>query len=624
MAAAIRHRGPDGLGFHRDGDIQLASVRLAILDLEKGGQPAYNTDRSISVVYNGELYNYKDLAGELKLEGAKLDSRGDTIVLPYLYERHGPHFVQRLRGMFAFALWDARDKRLHLFRDRLGIKPLYYACNEDFLIFASEIKGILASGLITSRICRRGMEDLFSMSYPCPPRTMFEGIFELLPGRQMCVRAGDPHIQIERYWRAPFTPVGQHRRLNRRDVANEFRERLTTRVEDHLISDVKVGTYLSGGIDSSAVTALVRQKLAGELESFTICFPGQQLDEGDLAAKQAAEWGLKHHRVECGAEMAEMFSDMIYHTELPLQYPLALPFMKMSAAVREAGVKVIMTGEGADELLAGYDCFRLERLRRALDLPGLSIFKRKIYSRMFSFLGSPDGIADFFLDVQSRPNDQVSNEWGGVRPPWYDIWHALDYKREGLFSEAFQPTRSVSIPPDDFADLVRPDLGELHPLDAAIAIELETRLPSWTVLVDDRASMANGIETRVPFLDHDLVEWICQLPPEFKLRGLEEKSVLRDAVKGVLNREVAKRKKRSFYSPIKDWFFSERSPAFVREFLSESSLKAAGMFNPEMVRSHLQQLDRLPENSFLRHRLEWLLILVLGCQTLHDRFVRKL
>jgi asparagine synthase (glutamine-hydrolysing) len=243
---------------------------------------------------------------------------------------------------------------------------------------------------------------------------------------------------------------------------------------------------------------------------------------------------------------------------------------------------------------------------------------------MFSFLGSPDGIADFFLDVQSRPSELVRSDWGGARPPWYDIWHALDYKREQLFTESFQPTRSVSIPPDDFGNLVRPDLGDLHPLDAAISIEIETRMPAWTVLVDDRASMANGVETRVPFLDHDLVEWICQLPPEFKLRGLEEKSVLRDAMVGVLRKEVANRKKRSFYSPIKEWFFSKSSPKFVEHYLSEDSLRATGIFNPATVRSHLHELGRIPETSFLRHRLEWLLILVLGCQTLHDRFVKRL
>lgn len=622
MAAAIVHRGPDSFGEYRDGDVHLTAVRLSILDLERGDQPVLNEAKDVAAVYNGELYNFPALAAELRLLGYVLPSSGDTVVLPYLYGEHRTEMVHKLRGMYAFAIWDRSNRRLMLCRDRLGIKPLYIARTSDFLLFGSEIKAILASGLVDGEIDIDSLDDLFSISYPVPPRTMFRGIEELLPAHKIVISLPAGEMRCERYWRVPFVPYGRHARFGRRDAAAELLERLRQRVKDHMIADVMVGTYLSGGIDSSAITALIREVSPEAFESFTIAFPGESLDEGPSAAKLARRFGFGHHRVDCGPDTAELFPESIYHTELPLQYPLAMSFIRLATAVRERGIKVILTGEGADEQLAGYDCFRLERVRRVLDRPGLRGLKPLVYQRMFQWLGSPQGMADFFITVQSRPNQEIEQEFGGVRPPWYDVWHALDIDRRALLAVGGRTARRIEGAPSGFATLVREDIAELHPLDAALAVELETRLPSWTVLVDDRSAMARGVETRVPFLDHELVEWIAALPPAFKLRGLQEKSVLRDAMKGILPPTVRARKKRPFYSPIKEWFFSDRRPEFVDELLSVQALEETSMFVPSVVESLRARLRQTPDNSLLRHRLEWLLILVLGTQVLHDRFIK--
>jgi asparagine synthase (glutamine-hydrolysing) len=624
MSAAISHRGPDGFGDYRDEFVHIAAVRLSILDIAGGGQPAFNEDLNKVAVYNGELYNFKELSKGLEGRGHQLRSSGDTAVLPHLYEESGPEMVANLRGMFAFAIWDKSSRQVMLCRDRIGIKPFYYALTNNFLIFCSEIKGILSSGLISAEIDSDSLDDLFSISYPFPPRTMFKGIKELLPAHRMIIQAAaEKPVLTERYWRAPFVPQGSHKKISEKFLIDEFKERLRATVKDHMIADVKVGTYLSGGIDSSIVTSFAKDSSSTKLDAFTISFSGTSLDEGQIAQSQANQMGINHHLVPCGTELSELFLKSIYHTELPLQYPLASSFIKLSSAVRELGVKVILTGEGADELLAGYDCFRLERIRGWLQSPILRGVRKSVYRNMFSWLGGADGLAEFLNELHSKPHSSIKSAYGGVKPGWYDIWHMLEPERIDLLTKGNRSPRPVAVPPVGFLESLRPDIFELSELDAALAVELETRLPSWTVLIDDRASMANGIETRVPFLDHKFVEWVVGLPPKMKLRLLTDKYILRQAATGILPNEICKRPKRPFYSPIRELFFDKSCPEFVNELLSESSLAESGLFPFKVVDSLRSRLSQASGNSFEKHRLEWLLVLVLGTQGLWSQFAKN-
>jgi asparagine synthase (glutamine-hydrolysing) len=621
MAAALGHRGPDQRGEFRDDDVHLIATRLAIQDLEHGDQPASSQSGRSVAVYNGEIYNFRALARELEARGCELPSSGDTIVLPHLYEWLGERLTERLRGMYAFAIWDRAERKLLLCRDRLGIKPLYLARSADHLLFASEIKALFASRLVPASIDRDALDDLFSLSYPCPPRTMFRGIEELRPAHRLVVRAGSPPGTAQRYWRAPFAPRGEHLRISRRDAEAEFRARLREKVEDHLQADVPVATFLSGGLDSSLITALTAEVRGAPPETFSIGFTSEEHDERSHAELVARTLHAPHHVVECGPETAELYPEVVYHTELPLQYPLALPLMRLSALVRERGFPVVLTGEGADEQLAGYDCYRTERLRRALDHRGLRWLRPAVYRGVYQWLGSPEGIDEFFALAQRRPSREIEAAFGGVRPAWFDIWTALDLDRTPLLSPDGRRVRPIAEAPAGFEALVRPDVRELHPVDAALSLELETRLPAWILLIGDRASMARSVEARVPFLDHEIVEWLARLHPSFKLRGLTEKSVLRGAARGLLPESIRLRPKKPFYTPITEWFFAKDRPEYVDALLSEDALRAAGLFSPQVVSRLHRELETVPRSHMLRMRLEWILMLVLGSQILHHRFV---
>lgn len=621
MISAIAHRGPDDQRDYRDEFVHLAAARLSIQDVAHGQQPVATPDGEYVGLQNGEIYNFRELATELKSRGHRLSNQGDTVVLPHLYQDDGAEMVHRLRGMYAFAVWDRRQRRLLLCRDRLGIKPLFYTVTDDYLIFGSEIKAILASELVERAIDRDSLDDLFSMSYPCPPRTMFKDIVELRPAHRLVVEANAVPPEPERYWRMPFVARGEHQKLSYADACQEYRERLTESVQTHMVSDVPVGAYVSGGVDSSIVAALMKQVTGEPPEAFTIGFAGSVVDETSHAKTVTSHLGTKHHLLNCDENLAEHLPSMIYHTELPLQYPVALPMLRLSKFVREHGIHVVLTGEGADEQLGGYACFRLDRLRRRLSSPLLRWLRPMVYRRLFSWLGEVEGVAELFIDSQKRSTKILTEEFSGIRPPWYDIWTALDLDRDALLAKGGRRVRPIWEAPSEFSGLVRPDIADLHPLDAGMALEIESRLPSWVVLENDRAAMANGVESRVPLLDHRLMEWTASLPPQYKLRGLNEKAILKKVARDLLPSEICDRKKQPFYSPIGDWFFSDQAPAFVYEYLSESRVSAVGLFNPSTVSRLRQQLRNTPANHILKDRIEWVLLLVLSTQLLHTIFV---
>ena len=621
MIGAVAHRGPDDSGELLNDRVQLAAVRLSIVDLKGGHQPVTGCDDRTAVVQNGEIYNHASLGSELRQRGHRIVDACDSSILPHLYEDLGPAFVQRLRGMFAIALWDSAAGRLVLARDRLGIKPLYYARTSDYLLFGSEVKALLASGLVAPELDPDSIDDLFSLSYPCPPRTMFRNVFELRPGHVLVSRPGAGAGTPQRYWRAPFRPRGEHLRGRREDLEAEYRDRLQRTVYSHLMSDVPVATYLSGGLDSSAISALVKEVTGDPPTTFSIGFSDARFDETAFSAQVAEALGAPNERVVCDESTALELPDMIWHTELPLQFPLALPMMRLSARARAQGFPVVLTGEGADETLAGYDCFRGDRLRRLFDRPGLRAFRSLAYRRLYRWAGSPTGLAEFLLGVEARPAAAVRQEFRGVYPSWYHLWQMLDLERTPLLALRDRAVRPPHEAPEEWGHLVREDAAELHPVDAALALELETRLPSWILLIGDRASMAHGVEARVPFLDHELVEFAAALPPAFKLRGMQEKSVLRAALQGRLPEPIRTRQKRPFYTPLAGWFFGESTPDYVEELLGEPALRDAGWFEPGVVARLRQGLAQAPLGSLLRMRFEWLLVLVLGVQLLQRLFV---
>ena len=622
MLAAIAHRGPDGDGVFADDDVQLGAVRLAIIDPRGGAQPVQGCPSArVTCVYNGELYAAGELRRALRDGGHALPDACDTTLLPHLYEEHGDAMVERMRGMFAFALWDRARRRLLLARDRVGIKPLFWARTADYLVAASEVKAIFASGLVPPVIDRDALDDVFSLSYPCPPRTMFRDVVELRPAHVLVAHARGAIEAPRRWWRAPFPHRGEHRRGKASDMAAELRETLREAVSAHLVADVPVGARVSGGIDSSAIAALARQE-RGELTSFSIVFDDPRFDERAHAREVARHLGARTHEVLAGPSAADHLPAMIEALEMPQPIPVAIGGLLLADEERASGFPVVLTGEGADELLGGYDVFRAARARRALDSPMARPFRSLVYGAAERATRQPAGLGRFLARNATR-DDQVARAFSGVRPAWFDVWQMLDVDRDALLSRAGHRVRPIEEAPAGFRDLVRDDVASLDPLDADLALELESRLPSWILVIGDRTAMARGVEMRVPFLDHRVIELVASMPPAVKMAGLREKAVLRDAVRDLLPPRIVRRKKQPFMTPVRDWFFSPGAPPWVRDELAPASIADAGLFDPATVAALRGKLDRSADGSLDRLRLELVLMLVLGTQLLHRRFVAR-
>jgi len=622
MMSSIEYRGPDDSGEFLSEEVHFGVVRLAIVDLKEGTQPLRSCDDQITAVFNGEIYNHNSLRQTLRRDGHLLSTQCDAEVVPHLYEESGVEMVRRLRGMFAFAIWDQREKRLLLARDRIGIKPLFYALTSDYLVFGSEIKAIICSGLVEPEIDLESLDDVFSMSYPCPPRTMFRGIRELLPAHVLTARVDQRDVKETRYWRSPTPPLGEHRRISRNEAAEELRSLLRLKIYDHTMADVPVAAYLSGGLDSSAICGIMKEVSGHAPATFSVSFESAAYDEYQYAQEMAVHIGSENHPFRCDSSIADGLERMIWHTELPLQFPLALPMMKLAGLAKSHRYSVVLTGEGADELMGGYDCFRADKMRRMLDRPGLRFLRPVVYKQLYKWLKTPTGAVDVMLENQAMSRE-IERNYGGILPPWYDVWSSVGIDREKLLGFSGRRVRSVKEAPVGFDALLPDDFDRLHPLDAGILLEQATRLPSWVLLVADRASMAEGVEARVPLLDHEIVEFIASLPPSHKMHGLQEKAVLRRATSSIMPRSLNERRKRPFYTPIRDWFFSSDAPSFVEEALSPTSLRETGLFDPNLVAQYQREIRLVPDHALMRNRLEWTLLLVLQTQMLHKKFVQE-
>lgn len=628
MAASIAHRGPDGWGLYADDWIQLAALRLAVVDPEGGRQPVRGCRPGLVAATNGELYEHAALRARLEAAGHRLPDRCDTSLVPHLYEQHGDELVAQLRGMFALAVWDADARRLLLARDRLGIKPLYLARTPELLIVASEVKAIFASGLAPAAIEPEALGELFTLGYPCPPATLFRGVTELEPAHRLAARGGGAVGAPERWWRAPFVPRSERGRVRELGAgpgleagAERLRSALTEAVEQHLVADVPVAAALSGGLDSSTIAALAARVTGRGPATFSLGFPGEAIDESAHAAAVSAALGGPAHRVALDRRAAALLPEMLWHTELPLLVPGAIGGLLLSEAQRAAGFRVALTGDGADELLGGYDVFRLARLRRGLDASPLAALQPSLLRLAAGLLGQPTGLAAL-LARPGRESARLAARSGGVVLPWADQMRLLDVDRAALLAPSGARPPDGDAPPERLLARLRPDLPTLEPLDAQLAIELETRLPAWILVISDRSAMAHGVEARVPFLDDRVVETALALPAAIKMRGLEEKAVLRRAARGLLPESVRRRRKQPFTTPIAPWFFGPGAPDFVDEALSPRALTEAGLFEPRVVARLRRELDQAPVHSAARLQRELVLMLVLSTQLVERLFVQ--
>ena len=564
MAASLHHRGPDGRGFHVSPGIGLGMTRLSIVDLETGDQPISSEDGTITVVCNGEIYNHSALRDQLIARGHRFHTHSDVEVIVHLYEDFGAECVRHLRGMFGFALWDGHRQRLMLARDRLGIKPLHYALTTAGCYFGSEQKAILASDAVERRVDDAALADLMVQGLVRTPRTMFASIRRVPPAHYLIYEQGE--ASLHEYWDVDFT--ADRGRRSAGEWAEALREKLTESVRLHLMSDVPVGAWLSPGLDSSSVVALMNRLGQRAIPTFTLAFEHPDFDEvrSQKLLYDFPDYDLDVHQATCGADEIGLLPKAVWHTEDPVVGGVEIPRMLLSRAAAQR-VKVVLTGEGSDELLGGYEFFRLDKILRPLTRLPPSF--RKLASAL---AGSRHPRASQVAIAPSEVRmDRYLRLTGPMKRYNSNILSREVIDRIGGSGEGDQDDIAL---PEAFATW--DTLSQLQ------YYEMKIRLPDRIESVLDRASMAYSVEARVPFLDHEFVEFCATIPSSVKMRWLTEKQVLRDAMRDVLPRELAKRKKRGMASPNRHWLKSPL-PDFAEELLSDSALRRTGYFDPVTV-----------------------------------------
>jgi asparagine synthase (glutamine-hydrolysing) len=561
MSATLVHRGPDSDGTLVDGPVALAARRLAIIDLETGDQPIANEDGTIQIVQNGEIYNYRELRAELERAGHRFSTTGDTEVLVHLYEEHGDAFAQRLRGMFAIAIWDSRRRRLVLARDRYGIKPLYFRAHSGGLEFASELRA-----LPRGEIDLDALEAFLAFNSIPAPFSIFRETRKLPPGSLLIWEEGEPTPALERFARPSPVEQDEVRDGDEAELEEELRARIRDSVRAHLVSDVPVGVLLSGGIDSAFLTALAAQESSEAVRTFSIGFEERSFDELEDARLVADQYGTQHRELVLRPDAALLLPALAEAFDEPFADSSALPTYLVSQLAAE-DVKVALSGEGGDELFGGYYTYAADLL--ALRAGGLARLLRPIVERL------PSSAARASFDYKAKRFARAAH-----LPPlerhhaWKEIFSAdLRAELRGERS-AFDP---VDLLRDRFAET---DGAEL--LARLQDVDLGLYLVDDLLVKTDRASMAHSLEARVPYLDPVVTNLALALPTRLKVRGLRKKVLLRRAAAPLLPRRIVSGKKRGFSIPAAAWLRGELGP-FVRDVLSRETLHRQGYFDPGLV-----------------------------------------
>ncbi|MFO1395094.1 MAG: asparagine synthase (glutamine-hydrolyzing) [Steroidobacteraceae bacterium] len=578
MVSAIHHRGPDGSGFHVEPGLGLGHARLSIIDLAGGAQPVHNEDSTVWISYNGEVFNYLELREMLERRGHRFYTRTDTEVIVHLYEELGDAFVQELNGQFAFALWDRSRRRLLLVRDRAGILPLYYARTADGVLFASEVKALLASGHVTVALDPNGLDEAFTFWAPLAPRTMFKGVSQVCPGEMVVLQ--DDRLERRAWWRWEFPSADALRRAPEAGLQEELRALLTDATSLRLRADVPVGAYLSGGLDSSSLVALLNRSVPEQLRTFSIGFDDAGLDESEPQRRMVEHLHTVNARIQCSlSDIASGFPATVRHAECPVLRTAPAPMRLLSGLVRRSGVKVVLTGEGADEVLGGYDIFKESKVRQFWAQCPDSEWRPALLKRLYPYLDltstqSMAYLREFFGIGLDRPQDPFFSHL----PRWATtaqckLFFSDDLRRQ-IEGTAIERLR---------ADLPA-GMDGWHPFNRGEYVEARTLLPSYLLSSQgDRMLMANSVEGRFPFLDHHLIEFANALHPRHKMRVLREKHLLREAMARDLPPSIAQRVKQPYRAPDAAAFLQGGSPDYVNQLLGRDCLAGYGYFDPERV-----------------------------------------
>ncbi len=616
MLTRIKHRGPDESGIYVSDKVALGSVRLSIIDLASGTMPISSSDKNFWIVFNGEVFNYIELKEELIEKGYTFETSSDTEVVLKLYEEYGVEALTRLNGQFAIAIWDKNKEELFLARDRVGIRPLYYTEVDETFVFASEIKSLIEFSGVKPKISAKALAEYFTFWTALSPNTAFEGIFEVPPGT--FIKLNSKGKKITRYWELPTPKQGDYKYNNIESATKDLEAIFSDAVKLRLRADVPVAAYLSGGLDSSVTTSFIKKISPKNLKTFSIGFSEKDFDESSYQNTAVKYFKTEHASIEINPqEIAENFKDVIWHTEAPLLRTAPTPMSLLAKNVKDHHIKVVITGEGADELLGGYNIFKETKIRRFWAKDPDSKYRPLLLKKLYPYLpqmnnASSNVLKMFFgykLKETESPVYSHLLRWNNTSR--IKNYLSEDYKKE---VEEYDP---ISL----FENEIGEKLDGLDSLTKAQWIELNLFMSGYLLSSQgDRMAMANSIEGRYPFLDHRVIEFCMQLSPDLKLNGLNEKYLLKKMMKGRLPESILNRSKQAYRAPIKSVFISDHLPEEVAELLSEEKIISAGIFNPDHVALLLQKMKKNKQVSEVDNMA---LTGILSTQILYDLFVKR-
>jgi len=613
MMSAIRYRGPDESGIYMDDIVVLGHVRLSIIDLASGCQPIHNEDETLWIVYNGEVFNYVELREELQAQGHRFYTASDTEVVLHLYEQEGARCLERLNGQFAFAIWDSRRKELFLARDRLGIRPLHYALHRGTLIFASEIKSIFAVPDVPRQIDPTALDQIFTFWTVLPGRTFFKDVYELPPGHYLRVSRGK--VTRRSYWHVPTYRRDEQFEVAPETLCEQIRDLLTDAVRIRLRADVPVGCYLSGGLDSSLIAALIATKFNADVQTFGIRFDQDEFDEGAHQAAMVSFLKTHHHEMRATREgVGDSFAQTLWHCEKPLLRTAPVPLFMLSDIVARNGLKVVLTGEGADEVFGGYNIFKEAKVRQFWARQPNSSARGALLDHLYGYVFRGERSRRFLRSFFARGLEQADD-------PLFS--HALRWSNTSRIKEFFSAEMRHATAGSDGFEQVRSLLpAEYHNLDAVSKAQyLETTIFLSNYLLSsqgDRVAMAHSVEIRLPFLDHRLVDFMARVPSRWKLLGLNEKHILKKAFRSFLPETILARRKQPYRAPIACCLLNSGSRDFAMDFLNARAIHRAGLFDAIKVQHLVAKLQRAEAASEMDNMA---LAGILSAQIIHRQFV---
>jgi asparagine synthase (glutamine-hydrolysing) len=625
MIQMIRHRGPDDCGIHTDGSVGLAHARLSIIDLTGGRQPMSACDGDVWITFNGEIFNYVELREKLIGKGFRFHTSSDTEVILQNYLFKGEDCIEDFEGQWAFAIWDSRKRRLLLSRDRLGVRPLFYWHQHDTFLFASEMKALLANPIVRRELDPAALDQIFTYWCAIAPRTIFKDVRELPPGHNLTISRGS--VMQRRYWQLDYGEDSRTGSLKQklagqseRQLCEELTHLLTDATRLRLRADVPVGAYLSGGLDSSVVTALVRKFTRAPIETFSVAFDNPEYDETQHQKTVSRFLNLERNAVPCTPHgIGKVFPEVIWHTEQPILRTAPAPLFLLARRVRERGYKVVLAGEGADEMFGGYDIFKEAKIRLFCAAQPNSRLRPRLLSRLYPYLPNLQLQSTEYLKTFFRVSEtDTSSPLFSHLPRWGLTSKLKEYFTTEL-REQMQPAEHMA----ELRSLLPSDFERWQPFHKAQYLEASLLMPGYILSSQgDRMAMAHGVECRFPFLDSRVVEFAAALPLPLKMRVLNEKYILKQSAKELIPDSVRNRHKQPYRAPDGASFLgNEPEMEYVEELLGNDQIRANRLFKPRSVENLLAKFRR---GQAIGVKDNMALVGILSTQLVMTQFIQQL